>query len=121
MLSRGYVKLNFDKQTITIIFFVLFIALLFWNKNTQPRESYINSKDYIINSIKKEIIVDLVQNKKNNPSLFDDATFNAIVININKANKNQLKNIIVNGLMCLASGQGHAVRPGLPGAPKIMI
>lgn len=125
MLYTGNVKINFNKQTIiAIIFFFILVLLFFYKSNKQDtNESYVNASliDTALRSVKKDILKDLIENKKTNPSLFDEATFNALVLNINKANKEQLKDIIVNGLICLSSGQGHAVRPGLPGSPKIMM
>lgn len=125
MLHTGNVKINFNKQTIMAITFFLVLVLLFFykSKKQDTNEPFINASliETALRSVKKDILKDLLENKKNNPSLFDEATFNTLVLNINKANKDQLKDIIVNGLICLSSGQGHAVRPGLPGSPKIMM
>ena len=124
MLHTGNVKISFNKQTIIAIIFFLVLLLFFFYKSKQDtNESYVDASliESEFLSVKKNIIRGLIQKTKTNPSLFDSATFAVLVSDIRGANKEKLSDIIVNGLICLKRGQGHAVRPGLPGSPKIMM
>lgn len=118
-----FVKFQLDTQFLIVVGVIIFFCFLLFLNRSKNIESYQDPTfvKHMLESIKKELIRDLTCMKNTNPSLFDDASFKNLVSQIKVSNKKQLIEYIVNGFACLCSGQSHAVRPGNPGAPKVMI
>lgn len=121
--DSSYINFQLDTQCLIVIAVVVFFCFLLFLNRKNNIESYQDPilANHMLESIKKELIRDLTCMKNTNPSLFDDASFRNLVSQIKVSNKKQLIEYIVNGFACLCSGQSHAVRPGNPGAPKVMI